>query len=156
GTAPDGGIKLLERHMGGSLDAARVGRILSAVLIAAAVSATLSLTLAGIIGERLDEQQQELSAKVSERRAALRAASVSSDGSARSVLERRKRETPSNVVALNALSQLLPDDTYVTELRIERDKLQIVGLTQDAPSLVKLIEQSPHFAHATFFAPTTR
>ena len=71
------------------------------------------------------------------------------------LLERRKQQTPSSVIVLEALSQILPDNTYVTELRIEGDKLQVIGVTHDAPSLVQLIEQSPHFMRATFFAPTT-
>jgi hypothetical protein len=60
------------------------------------------------------------------------------------------------VIVLEALSQLLPDHTYVTELHLAGNKLQIVGITRDAPSLIPLIEQSQHFTRATFYAPTTR
>jgi general secretion pathway protein L len=71
-------------------------------------------------------------------------------------LERRKHQTPSSVIVLEVLSQILPDHTYVTELRIEGDKLRVMGVTRDAPGLIRLIEQSPHFTRATFFAPTTK
>jgi general secretion pathway protein L len=150
------GTRLIEQQLRGAFDPARLGRMLTAVLAAVAVSAALSFAAASIVGDGLDAQQRQLTSKIAERRAALRLSLAASDGSALSQLARRKHETPANVMVLDALSQLLPDNTYVTELRIEKDKVQIVGLTQDAPSLVKLIEQSPHFTRATFFAPTTR
>ena len=75
---------------------------------------------------------------------------------ASAILDRRKQETPATVIVLEALSEVLPDHTYVTELRVEGNKLQVVGVTRDAPGLIRLIEQSPHFTRATFFAPTTR
>jgi general secretion pathway protein L len=156
GPATGGRTKVFEKRMRGSLDVARVRRVLTVVLLVTAVSATLSLGIASVVGSRLDAQQRQLSSKISERRAAMRLTLATSDDSAQNLLVRRKHATPSSVMVLDALSQILPDNTYVTELRIEKDKLQVVGITQDAPSLVKLMEQSPHFTRATFFAPTTR
>ena len=60
------------------------------------------------------------------------------------------------MLALEALSKILPDQTYVTELRVEGNKLRLTGITRDAPALIELIEQSGRFTRATFFAPTTR
>ena len=34
--------------------------------------------------------------------------------------------------------------------------MEISGVAADAAALIKQIEQSPHFARATFTAPTTR
>jgi general secretion pathway protein L len=155
-SATVGGTKVFEKHMQGSLDVARVRRVLTVVLFTMAVSATLSLGVSSVVGSRLDVQQQLLSSRISERRAALRLKLATSDDSAQTLLVQRKHATPSSVMVLDALSRILPDHTYVTELRIEKDQLQIVGITQDAPSLIKLMEQSPHFTRATFFAPTTR
>jgi general secretion pathway protein L len=148
--------KVFEKHMRGSLDVVRVRRILSIVLLVAAIAAALSFVVADVIGGGLESQQQQLSRRITERRALMRLSSGSSGDSAQTILARRKQNTPSSVLVLEALSEILPDNTYVTELRMEKDKLQIVGITQDAPSLVKMIEQSPHFTRATFFAPTTR
>jgi general secretion pathway protein L len=94
--------------------------------------------------------------RISERRASLRLDPNAAGGSGLGLLAKRKQSTPSSVMVLEAISRVLPDNTYVTELRIEGDKIQVVGMTQDAPSLIRLMEQSPQFTRATFFAPTTR
>lgn len=129
-------------------------RTLRTVLLSAAAAAALALFAAAYFGGGLESEQQQLMQRISQRRAALRLGSDT--GSAFGLLAKRKQTVPSTVVVLEALSQALPDGTYVTELRIDGDKVQVIGMTQDAPSLIRLIEKSPQFARATFFAPTTR
>ena len=34
--------------------------------------------------------------------------------------------------------------------------MRVTGVTRDAPELIRLLERSPNFTRATFFAPTTR
>ena len=79
-------------------------------------------------------------------------AAVGSVAAGHRILEQFKHETASSVIVLDTLSQILPDHTYVTELRIEDNKLRLTGVTKDAPSLIALIEQSGRFAKATFCA----
>ncbi|MEJ0078892.1 MAG: PilN domain-containing protein [Alphaproteobacteria bacterium] len=150
-------ITVLERHASGSLDVARVRRALVAVLIVTGLAAGVSLTVAGLAGMKLASEQEDLTRRIAERRVAIR---LGREGGAAATplraLERRKYQNPSSVIVLEALSQILPDHTYVTELRIEGDKLRLIGVTRDAPGLIRLIEQSANFTRATFFAPTTR
>jgi len=104
----------------------------------------------------LDARRLDLAKRLAERRVALISGRGSIAEEATAALARKKHETPAGVIVLESLSQALPDDTYLTELRVEDGKLQIAGITRDAPGLIRTIEQSPQFTHATFFAPTTR
>jgi general secretion pathway protein L len=150
-------VKLSENSLQSSIGRAfSVPAVLRATLLASGAAAAIALLVSAYLGDALDSEQQELQHQISQRRAALRLNSDSVGGSGFGLLAKRKQETPSSVMVLEAVSKVLPDTTYVTELRIEGDKVQIVGLTQDAPSLIRLMEQSPQFTHATFFAPTTR
>lgn len=67
-----------------------------------------------------------------------------------------KDTSASGVIVIEALSRVLPDAAYLTEMRLENAMLRIVGLASDAPALLAPLEQSGHLANVRFFAPTTR
>jgi general secretion pathway protein L len=149
-------IKLLDKSLRSALgQTVDVPRLLRIILLSAGLAAAASLLVTAYLGGSLQSEQEQLQRRISQRRAALRL-DPNAGGSGLSLLAKRKQVTPSTVMVLEAISRVLPDNTYVTELRIEGDKVQVVGMTQDAPSLIRLIEQSPQFTRATFFAPTTR
>lgn len=129
---------------------------LAVVLVVTALAATLALGAGGLVADGLDSERADIERRITQRRVALRAGRTPQANSALDLLARRKHATPATVMALEALSSALPDHTYATELRIEGDKLQVIGFSRDAAALIAIIEQSPQFTRATFFAPTTR
>ncbi|MBR0858780.1 PilN domain-containing protein [Bradyrhizobium liaoningense] len=157
-TAAPGGerIAVHSQRVGGQFGSSRLRFALIAVLATTGVLAMLSVGLGGIVTDSYDAEQQQIQRRIAERRAIARGGQGGAGSSALELLARRKQTMPSAVMVLEELSGILPDHTYATELRIEGGKLQITGLTHDAPSLIQLLEQSPHFASAGFFAPTTR
>jgi len=148
-------IKICEQRTGRVAGQRRIRRILIGLLAAAGVFSAVSVAASAVIGGVIEAQRDDLTRRIAERRASIQ---PGHDGTSEAALDlqRHKHETPSSVIVIEALSRVLPDDTYLTELRILGDKLQIVGVTRDAPALIRLIEQTSHFTRATFFAPTTR
>lgn len=146
-------VTLVERKLRG-LAGPQVPRLLRIGLAGVAIAAAACMLLDIYVGGWLQSEQADLQRQIAQRRAALR---IGENGASSGIalLAKRKQLTPSSVMVLEALSHVLPDSTYVTELRIEGSKMQVVGMTQDAPSLIRLLEQSPQFTRATFFAPTT-
>lgn len=139
-----------------------LGLIRRALIVAIAVvgfTTAVAVSASYVVGRGLEEQQQEFAHRVAAARAAAGAAQSAASSSAAAAqrrLEERKQQVLPTALIMNSLARILPDHTYVTELRIEGEKLRLVGMTQDAPSLVGLLEQSSEFEQATFFAPTTR
>jgi len=148
-------IKVFDQRVRGALELKRVRRALGVGLLAAGALAVAAIAADVIVGSELDSRYADVTSRIAAQRAKLHAGSDVRD-SALATIERRRHETPASVIVLEVLSQILPDHTYVTELRIQGDKIQVIGVTRDAPSLIRLIEQSQHFTRAIFFAPTTR
>ena len=154
-TPEHGRVTVLDQRSGKQAGSTRTRMALIAGLASTGLLATLSLGFGLFVADSYDTQQQQIQQRIAERRAIMRGNQAGSGSSALDALFRRKQATPSAVIVIEALSALLPQHTYATEVRIEGEKLQIVGVTRDAPSLISILELSPHFSSAGFFAPTT-
>ncbi len=71
-------------------------------------------------------------------------------------LAEHKRTSPGVVEIVDALTRLLPDDTWLQQLRINGDEVRLTGFSAAASSLIGLIEQSERFSEARFRSSVTR
>ncbi len=125
-------------------------------LVAALAAAVLFALGSSALDSWFSDQRQTAQAEIAQRSAAKR---TGADSSAQDLqlaaLLQRKRDAPPAVVILEALSRALPDDSYLTQLRISGERLEIDGVSRSASSLVALLEQTEPFQRAQFSAPTT-
>jgi general secretion pathway protein L len=127
----------------------------AAALGTVSVLAILLLTLAW---QRTESTLEAAEREVADLRAKLAATGplVSrGDREAEAVVDRRLN-TPYAVLALDALAQSLPEDTWLSDFRVAEGHVRMTGVSRAVSRLVPLLEASPAFAEATFFAPTTR
>jgi general secretion pathway protein L len=148
-------IKVWEQKGQSAGEIGRTRRALVIILAVVGIAAGIAFAADVGAGVFLTAQQDELARQISGIRSAANVARGSIITTQHS-LEQRKHEAPSSVLVLDTLSKILPDQTHVTELRLEGNRLRLTGITRDAPSLIGLIERSGRFTRASFFAPTTR
>lgn len=134
----------------------RMRRFLIAAPAAAGITAVAAFATWIFVGADLEASRAQVSRQMAERRVALLSGRPGVFEETAAQLAQKKRESAATVIVLESLSQALPDDTYLTELRVADGKLEITGVTREAASLIQIIEQTDQFKNATFFAPTTR
>jgi general secretion pathway protein L len=71
-------------------------------------------------------------------------------------LAARKRQVPSASEILYAVTHMLPDDTWLSELEVSAGELRVTGYADSASTILGLIDQSPGFANAAFRSPVTQ
>ncbi len=130
-------------------------------LILAAAAVALALTTILLPLELKRHRSEQLVAEVS----ALRSVSMEIADrrrAAQSALDRlrfiddRRIERPLLVATLNELSELLPDDVWLTELKQNGAEIEIQGIAPAASGLIRLIEDSPAFENAAMAAQVRR
>jgi general secretion pathway protein L len=71
------------------------------------------------------------------------------------LLEKKRAAAPM-VIALEELTRVLPDDTWVLQLDVKGKEMVILGESSSAVKLIGLFEQSPILREASFRAPLTK
>lgn len=156
-TDGDEPVTVLSHSSTGTGGTTRLRHALAAGLAAALICALAASLSAQFVGGDLDAQRDDLDRRIAVQRKALMAGNRDGgDAGGLRALEQRKHDSPLVVLVLDWLTQALPDDTHLSELHVDGARLQLVGLSGDAPALVRLLEQSRRFTEATFVAPTTR
>ena len=149
-------IPVFAQDTGGGNGGQGLRRGLVAGLALSSLAFALSLGAWFVAGGGNDARMADLQNRIAERRAELINRRGPAAEEALKALQARKWATPSAVITLEALTKTLPDNSHLTEFRIEGGKVQIAGTATDPPALIRLIEQSRQFTQATFFAPTVR
>ncbi|MBC9882121.1 PilN domain-containing protein [Bradyrhizobium sp. INPA01-394B] len=65
------------------------------------------------------------------------------------------KAVPGNLAIWDELSRVIPDHTFLTELRINGNVVSLAGLSSDAARLVRTLDASRLFAGATLAGPIT-
>ena len=133
------------------------GRLAIALWICAALIA------GGLIALPLHRQQTllaELEAQLDTRRAEAAAVEilrqqVAETAGVSDLLVDRKTARPAAVALLNEITRLLPDDTWLLQMRIFDDQLTLAGYSKAASALIPLLEASDLLSEVRFEAPVT-
>ena len=110
---------------------------------------------AGTVRSEIADQDQ-----VIEQRNAVLAASLrrskASTATEEALRALRDSSRPRAVDVIDALSAALPDSAYLTTLAVQKDQIQISGVTQNIPELVPALENSGRFKDVGVTAAMTR
>lgn len=134
-----------------------------AVLMAVLALAALGLALTAVVLPLRwqDTAAREAEAALTEARSAAREASELREALGRRrqdarFLVDRKLSAPMAVSVLADLTRLLPDDSYLFELRLRDGRLRVRGYASSAAPLLELFERHPRLSGARFESPVTR
>jgi Tfp pilus assembly protein PilN len=72
------------------------------------------------------------------------------------ILEGLRRETWRKLQILQELTRLMPDGTWLQEVHLGDDTVEVFGFSDRAAELVPPLENSPYFSQVEFTSPITR
>lgn len=71
-------------------------------------------------------------------------------------LENKRRNEMSSIALINEVSQIIPDDTWLTRFVVKAGEVQLQGESSNASSLIQILETSEYFNNVQFRSPVTQ
>lgn len=154
---PIPGVNLLPREE--RVRPARWKRLPAYALGATAAALALLLVVHGpletvLYARALDAQTARLEARATEAQQWRRQGSDLEERAA--LLEGVRQRTWEKLRLLQEVTRVLPDDTWLREVELSEETVELSGFSNRAAELAKLLEDSPYFAQVDFTAPITR
>jgi general secretion pathway protein L len=134
---------------------ARWGSVLLGAAVALLVLASL-FAMASRDLARADALQEQIARQQPDAVAVERLEREMAATRARSAYLASRKAGPSVVAVLAALTDALPDGTWLTDIQLDEGRLHIQGFSHDAPDLLARLDRSGPFANAQFGAPLVR
>jgi general secretion pathway protein L len=120
----------------------------------AVIAAFLPFFIQNQVRARIDAEIRMLRPQVAQAEA-LRQKIASRQGSADVVADERAH-LRDPIRTLAALTEILPDDTFLSDLKLSQSTLLITGQSRVAARLIEALAADPLFADPAFVAPITR
>lgn len=74
---------------------------------------------------------------------------------AQDTLVHRKNHMPSQLAIVQEVTQIMPDNTWVSRLRVDSNGVNLQGESRKASDLIELLEKSERFQNVQFVSPIT-
>ncbi len=126
----------------------------TAAVLLALVAAAHAWIETALYGRALDQQIKRLESQASEVRQ--KGQQVSTLAARAALLDGLRAETWRKLQLLQELTRLLPDGTWVQEVQLGEETVEIYGYSKRAADLVPPLENSPYFSQVEFTSPITR
>ncbi len=141
-----------------SASASRTRRLLALSGVGCAVLALLAVVLPfalqAVAAARIDRRIDAVQPRVAEVQALQRRLAGSAAGADLVIAERNR--LGNTLAVLAALTRVLPDDTYLSDLTLRQGQLTVSGQSPQASKLIPAISADPAFSAPAFSAPVTR
>jgi len=128
------------------------------------LAATTSLLLMAILYAPIFNQQKELSLLESRvaisRKNAIHLQTLTQDKvkllEQSNFLENKRKKEMSSIKLIDEVTQIIPDDTWLTRFVLKSGELQLQGESSNASSLIQTLESSDYFTDVQFRSPVTQ